>query len=320
MLTIHSYRSASMLSRSQSLGLLGRGIRRYSSTSHDSLTLKLPDGRTLGYAEYGQAAGLPVLFLHGFPGSRLEAYGAAQIAKDSKVRLICPDRPGFGLSTRLPRREIIDYPVDVASLLDHLNLERAAVVGGSGGGPYALACGVTIPQRVSTLGLLASAPPWTAGLTDMPAISKITRAAVIKAPAVASALTGSVMGAIRWTMEQGPVARRIEAYLASKGTTDPAEARREITRSVMEGFAQGPDAAVHEADLLSRDWGFDLGDVKVPVHIWHGTNDARSPIRMIRWMAERIPQSTLTEYDAGHFDIHKQLGEVFGTLVKEAQR
>jgi pimeloyl-ACP methyl ester carboxylesterase len=54
------------------------------------------------------------------------------------------------------------------------------------------------------------------------------------------------------------------------------------------------------------------------VKIWHGTQDARSPIRMIRHMAERMPHSTLYEYDElGHFDIHKQLDEVVTELMRQ---
>jgi pimeloyl-ACP methyl ester carboxylesterase len=68
--------------------------------------LRLADGRTLACLELGDPSGAPVLYFHGFPGSRLEARVAATAAAGLGVRLLSVDRPGFGQSTFHPRRRI----------------------------------------------------------------------------------------------------------------------------------------------------------------------------------------------------------------------
>ena len=107
-------------------------------------TIRLQDGRRLGYADLGDAGGTPVFYFHGFPSSRLEACMVEEHARRLGVRLLAVDRPGYGLSDDLPGRTIPDWPDDVVALADALGLERFAVVGSSGGGPYAIACAARI--------------------------------------------------------------------------------------------------------------------------------------------------------------------------------
>jgi pimeloyl-ACP methyl ester carboxylesterase len=64
--------------------------------------MKLPDGRILGFAEYGTPDGRPLLYFHGHPGARFEARFLAEAAFRANVRLFGIDRPGMGLSTYEP--------------------------------------------------------------------------------------------------------------------------------------------------------------------------------------------------------------------------
>jgi hypothetical protein len=108
-------------------------VRRASSmAAHENQKLSLPDGRVLGFAEYGSPDGYPIIFFHGWPSSRLEGRGAHKLAKQHGVRVICPDRPGFGLSTFQPGRRIADWPADVKALASHVGLSRFGILGGSG--------------------------------------------------------------------------------------------------------------------------------------------------------------------------------------------
>src|ERR1700733_4828378 len=103
-------------------------------------TIPLNDGRLLEYASYGDAGGLPALFFHGFIGSHHQAAFAHEAARRHGLRLIAPNRPGVGRSTLKERRCLEECVPDVAQLADALGLDRFAVVGVSGGAPYALAC------------------------------------------------------------------------------------------------------------------------------------------------------------------------------------
>ena len=132
---------------------------RYSRMRQSRLTL--PDGRQLAWAEFGTAAGSPVLYCHGFPGSRLEAAFADGTAKHAGVRLIAADRPGVGLSDRLPGRSVLGWVDDIRALGDHLDIERFHVVGVSGGAPYALACAFALPDRIPSVAIVSGVGPPT---------------------------------------------------------------------------------------------------------------------------------------------------------------
>ena len=113
----------------------------------DRQTLTLRDGRALGYAEYGDPGGIPGFYFHGHPGSRLEAQLADQAAVETGIRIIALDRPGYGRSDFQPGRRILDWPSDAAEVADQLGIGAVPVLGASGGGPYALACGYVLPER-----------------------------------------------------------------------------------------------------------------------------------------------------------------------------
>ena len=99
------------------------------SAPSSDLTVTLPDGRLLGYAVYGDPSGLPVLGLHGTPGSRLMFRMAHPVAQGLGIRLISPERPGFGISTYQPGRTLASYALDIADFADALAIERFAVAG-----------------------------------------------------------------------------------------------------------------------------------------------------------------------------------------------
>lgn len=122
--------------------------------------LELHDGRRLAFAEYGKSDGLPLLLFHGTPGCRLlPRLDTASWIIENGIRVIVPDRPGYGSSDPAPKRTIIDWATDVEELANHLGLGRYHVAGGSGGGPYALACAIHSPERVMSATLICSGCP-----------------------------------------------------------------------------------------------------------------------------------------------------------------
>jgi pimeloyl-ACP methyl ester carboxylesterase len=122
-------------------------------------TVRLPDGRRLAYAVLGPPAGRPLVSHHGSPSSRLQQVWPPTFCTEHDVFLVTLDRPGYGRSDPRPGRRVVDAAADVAALADHLGLDRFAVLGGSGGGPHALACTAALAGRV-----------WRAGVApaDMP--------------------------------------------------------------------------------------------------------------------------------------------------------
>lgn len=101
---------------------------RYRLDNGTSSTLTLPDGRKLGYAEYGSPTGKAILYHHGFPGSRLEGAQHHELCTELGLRMICIDRPGIGWSSPHPSSKLLDWPNDIEYLTEHLGLDSYSVL------------------------------------------------------------------------------------------------------------------------------------------------------------------------------------------------
>ena len=117
-----------------------------------SVTLR--DGRQLGYSECGDPDGTPLLAFPGFPSSRVSGALLDELGRERGLRVVCPERPGQGVSDPHPERTLADWPADVRDLLDALDIGRAVVVGISAGGPYALATAARLPDRISRVAVV----------------------------------------------------------------------------------------------------------------------------------------------------------------------
>jgi len=115
-----------------------------------SIVIRLPGGRSIAAQEYGNPAGPPVFYFHGWPASRLEA----AIIPALPVRLSALDRPGYGRSSPCPGRSLLDWAQDVACVADRLGLAKFYIVGLSGGGLFAAACAHELPDRVLGVALV----------------------------------------------------------------------------------------------------------------------------------------------------------------------
>ena len=119
----------------------------------------LSDGLRVSYREAGDPDGPAVMYLHGTPGSRMQVTGpVSTVASALGLRIIAPDRPGYGGSSFVPYR-VVDYPAMIARLADSLGIDRFGVLGTSGGGRYAYSCGMVLKDRVRRVALVASTAP-----------------------------------------------------------------------------------------------------------------------------------------------------------------
>lgn len=278
--------------------------------------LRLADGRTLAILESGDPGGSPVLYFHGYPGSRLEGRIAAGAAQRHGLRLLAPDRPGFGESTFLPGRTIGGWAADVAELANQFRLERFAILGVSGGGPYALACAAYIPERISRVGLIGAPGPlagrqFTHGMTTR---NRLALELAARSPSLARLLVRLLAWWIR---------RRPERQLAHMLATAPPADRRvladpryraRVVESTAEALRQGGRGVAWELTLLARPWGFRLQEVSVPVRIWHGLADNIVPAAAAQHLAAELPSSECRYLpDEGHL-IVRHLDAVLAEL------
>jgi len=139
--------------------------------------MALPDGRRLAYEVIGDPAGFPVMVLHGTPGSARRLASLDGPARDHGVAVTAPDRAGYGGSTYDPSRTIASGASDVGELMEHLGFANCGVVGLSGGGPTALACGVVLDRvgAVATVGGMAPLVPRDPSLPPDRLLTKTAR-------------------------------------------------------------------------------------------------------------------------------------------------
>lgn len=261
--------------------------------------MTLADGRRLAYEEYGRADGRPVVCMHGIPGSRLMWSLFDDPAQRRDVRVVAPDRPGFGASEFQPDRDLLDWAGDVAELAARLDLREFGVVGFSGGGPHAAACAHELTDRVRAAVLVSSvAPPGTHEYAS--AYVRGLRTASESVPGASR----TAFGAVSWLASNWR--RRFRTALENRASERD---RRLLDRpegdvilaDAVEAFRQGGRGPAHEFTMLAEDWGFDPAGIEVPVAVWHGREDATVDAAMATAFADALPDPDLSLVDAGHY-------------------
>ncbi|OAI38544.1 hypothetical protein AYO38_09555 [bacterium SCGC AG-212-C10] len=279
--------------------------------------LTLPDGRLLSYAEYGRPRGFPVFFFHGTPGSRLMGKFAHNAAADRDMRIIAADRPGFGRSQFQSRREITDWPADVIAMANALDLDRFAVVGVSGGGPYVAACASLIHPRLTAAAIVSGVSPHRRGvLRGMSMPGRATAFTARRLPWLLSAQLRFASWAVqRWperALRSG--ARRLPA--ADREVLERDAVENELVEDMQEAFRGGHRGVAYESRLFARPWGFKLEEVTFPIRLWQGDADTIVPPVMARYQAKVMPHATATFIPgAGHFWFVDHLGDVLDGIL-----
>ncbi|MCT9934236.1 alpha/beta hydrolase [Planotetraspora sp. A-T 1434] len=284
--------------------------------------LVAPDGRRLAVQQQGEPDGHPVFLLHGTPGSRVGPSPRPTVLYRLGIRLISFDRPGYGLSDRLPGRSVADVAADVAAIADGLGIARFAVVGRSGGAPHALACAALLPQRLTRVAALVGlAPRGAEGLDwfDGMAHSNVVEYTMALAGhrAVASRLA-TAAAQIRADPASKVVGLSQQVPESDRRVVTDHGIRRMLVRNFAEGLRDSIDGWVDDVLAFCGGWGFDPAVIEVPTLVWHGENDVFSPVGHARWLGERIPAATVKiQHGVAHFGAIGVLPEVLLWLVRK---
>jgi len=274
------------------------------------VTFELPDGRELAYALWGDRDGFPVFVLHGTPGCRLERWPDEDVYRRLGVMLVTHDRAGYGQSTRHPGRRIVDEVDDVAALADHLGLERFGVTGGSGGGAHSLACAARLPDRVVRAACVVGVAPFgDAGLDQDDWLAGMD-------PENIKEFGWAVAGEEVLMRELEAEYTKIAALVADDPTavlgdfdlsdSDRKElARKERAQIIRESWAEHSARGVGgwaDDDLAHiRPWGFEVGEITLPVLVRYGATDVLVPPAHGDWLAAHVPGCVVkVDGGAGH--------------------
>ena len=256
-------------------------------------TVEIVGGRRVAYAEYGDPAGRPVVFLHGTPGSRRLGRLFDPLARRHGVRVLAPDRPGYGRSSPWPTRDLIDTGAFVAPVLDDADVSRAGVVGFSGGGPHALALTATHGDRITSVDVVSGASPPTLPPSAPPTQRFLGRLA----STTPRLLTGLLRGQAWLGTHVSPAVVVSQYTTAANRASLDDDVARLVARDFATAFAQSRRGAVVELRLLAERWPFSLAAVDRPVRLWHGAGDANVPVDGARTLRDHLPDARCTVFE-----------------------
>jgi pimeloyl-ACP methyl ester carboxylesterase len=256
--------------------------------------------------EFGAPDGHPLLFIHGWPGSSRQGVLLDAAAKEHGFRVLSPDRPGIGESPLAPGRTLLDWPQLVRGIAAQFHCPRLAVLGLSGGGPYALACASALPDLVCAASIVCGAPPiaelrHSSGLH--PAYRLLLRLFRLS-PRLVHALFQAARPLMFWSDAARflPPLRIVLPQPDADALSDPHnfatvfECQRDAFRNV--------DGLFDDAALYTRPWGFAPEEIHIPVQFWHGREDANFHFTLAESLAGRIPSAALRIVEGeGHFSL-----------------
>ncbi|KAF6795047.1 alpha beta hydrolase fold protein [Colletotrichum sojae] len=291
--------------------------------------LTLPDGRKLGYSQYGLATGKPIFYCHGLPGSRVEAGHLHEAALETGARIIATDRPGMGLSTFQPGRTVLDHPKDLEHLATHLKINKYGVMGVSGGGPFALACAKAMPrENLRAVAVVCGIGPPDIGMSGAGWFHWV---GFTYGWRYTPRFAGSFF---HWQGQFNlPDEKRLELRLKEAEKNKATYPKQElgvwtdrdiVARMVMASrqfYRQGIDGVTHDGHLTGTEFGFNVEDIRtdLPVRLWYGKQDTFVPPNHGVQIAKRLG-------DHGHLrledDTHASIffgwrKEILADLVKQ---
>ncbi len=273
-------------------------------------TIILKDGRKIGYAEFGNIEGTPLLYFHGHGSSRLEPKMYDLDTIKDKVHVIAIDRPGFGLSDFSENHTLLSWPDDVVELADALDINKFSILGGSGGAPFTLACAYKIPERINSCGIVSGLGPIKFGIEDMAKNNRMELNWAKNHPKRLKTMFKMQLKFLNRLKKKDIESVKEKFLKRGKDLPEPDKKFFEDTDKfslyfelMEEPFRQGIIGPYHEAILFATPWEFELAEIPQSVKIfsWHGELDTSVPIRMARAVADAIPNCEFKIYtDEAH--------------------
>jgi pimeloyl-ACP methyl ester carboxylesterase len=269
--------------------------------------IALKDGGQIALSEYGDPAGAPVFFCHGWPSSRTMAELAHDAASDLGLRIISPDRPGIRDSQFQPDRRLVDWPPLLNEIADRLGIERFRILAISGGAPYAYASAWMAPERVEKIAVVSGAPPLDE-LDDLDGLLPIHRR-MLALRAWRPSLLKPLFYVARPFVAMG-VPIRLRPLLLKFLQPCDANVLRESRafevcfESARQAWRSSAKGVMADAEIYATPWGFALEEIRVPVALWHGTKDRTFAPRLAHDVAKRLPNCDFHLVEgAGHYSL-----------------
>lgn len=282
----------------------------------------LGDHRRLTYRVFGKPNGFPVVALHGTPGSRLKFSATDEAATTLGLTVFALDRWGYGSTDPHPSPTLAAFAADISTVANTLSLTQFALLGVSGGGPYAAAVATIIPERVTALALVSPVGP-IAGEPDseITAFHRCCFGTLAHSPKATAAVFRSfrrllaISPALAMRIAMARVPQADKAVL-TRGTT-----LQRLTESFKEGLRPGALGPVIDMSLFGKPWQLPLTNASAPARLWLGSHDANVPHSAARRLAARLPECSLCDVPgAGHLWVAEHYGDILAWIAETQKR
>lgn len=263
-------------------------------------SLERPGRRVVQTLQAGRLDGTPVLVFHPTPSSRLFVRQHADAALRTDTRLLGFSRPGYGGSTpATPGLRLVAE--DAIAVADSFGVNTFAVLGFSGGTPYAAATAALHPDRVMAVGLCSAVGELAFEQDDEAEEKELRDLLGLDDDALAAALVADASPA------DAPYLDRALAASQALSLRDALEDEDGQVTFAGPGF----DRAAY-----TPPWDVDVRALSTPTWVWQGTADEVTPPEHARWWAETLPHATVVLRDGlghlGTFEAHRD--EMLATL------
>lgn len=281
----------------------------------------LANGHKLCYQLFGDSGGFPILYCHGFPGSRLDAAIADKAASKLNACIIAVDRPGFGQSDFQPQRQMNDWVGDMNSLMMALQHDRYSVLAVSGGAPYGMLLAEHLSENIHRLSIVCGLGNLSQSDSDnaMGLIQRLAVKSIRAFPKLVLLLNRYISS--RFINRFPNIAFKIAISGAPKVDREALmneETKNIILASAQEAFRQGGEGAAWDIYLATQHWQANLLNIKTKTYLWHGELDTTVPIEMAYEHAKHIPHcQTIFLPKEGHFSLPlNHIKTILSQLIK----
>lgn len=211
---------------------------------------------------------------------------------------------------------MLDWADDIGELADALDIDRFAVVGTSSGGPYALACAVKLPARVSGVGLASTVVPLDEVAPAREDLEAKERELVRLARHDPLQAVKAVSEGAGWLLEKPEMFLEFPRPDPDQRMLEDAEVRAMYLEQIVEAVRPGLDGYGWDEVVERNPWGFRLADVKTVVYLCHGDQDPYIPRSHVEVMVSRIADCQTTFYaDEAHGLIVSRWREILATVT-----
>ena len=250
-------------------------------------------------------------------------------AKKLTLQIYCPERPGYGVTPKGEAPTLETRVADLEAIADRLGLQRFAVLGVSGGGPYAVALAARLGRRVNGLALVSPMGPiaqfmaakraGTIG-SEYGSVPRGHRLFFLELPKRKRLLVLQAgIGARAFKAAPNSFAK-IFAQLLSRSDTkvlSQPHVEKSLVAMTLEALRHGVGGGMADLTIFSRPWPVHFERITAPAILFQGTADRIVPVPVSVWLADLIPNCRFELREgAGHFWVYDHVGEVLKSLAE----